>query len=135
MGDHTREERCVFLAPLRAGATLGLGVPGAFSPRSGGSRAGPAFRGREETGVSGSEAAPGPAASAHVPLAAGTRLAYPVRCARGSGVRFLAPPAREACSALPEIPYINCGQSPKKHSSLLAAAGRSYRAVRAAGGK
>ncbi|OWK02041.1 CITED2 [Cervus elaphus hippelaphus] len=31
-------------------------------------------------------------------------------------------------SALPEIPYINCGQSPKKHSSLLAAAGRSCRA-------
>lgn len=91
--------------------------------------------GREETRVGRSEAGPGPAASAHVPPAAGTRLAYPVRRAWGSGVRVLLPPAREARSALPEIPYINCGQSPKKHSSLLAAAGRSYRAVRAAEGK
>lgn len=41
MGDPTRGERCVFLAPFRAGATFGLALQRSFSPRSGGSRADP----------------------------------------------------------------------------------------------
>lgn len=73
-------------------------------------------------------------------------------CARAAGGRDADPRPGSVCpkfrnprlcaarrggsrSALLKIPYINCGQSPKKHSSLLAAAGRSCRAVRAAEGK
>lgn len=50
---------------------------------------------KPESGVSG--AAPRPAAaSAHVPLAAGTQLPDPVQCAQGSGILFFSPPAGEA---------------------------------------
>lgn len=92
---------------------------------------------RRKPEFGGSGAAPRPAAaSAHVLLDAGTPLPQlrPVR-ARIRDPLFGA--ARPGCSrsALPKIPYINCGQSPKKHSSLLAVAGLSCRAVRAAEGK
>ena len=99
-------------------------------------RSGLVFVGREETRIGGQRGG-----------AWARRL-----CARASGRGDAAAQPGPAClmfrnprlpatrrggsrSALPEIPYINCGQSPKKHSSLLAAAGRSCRAVGAAEGK
>lgn len=96
MGDPASGEQRVFLALLGAGANLELEVQGAFSSRSGATGLARCLWAERKPESGGTEAAPGPAASAHVPLAAGTRLRYPVRRARGSGVRVLPPPSREA---------------------------------------
>lgn len=96
MGDPASGEQRVFLALLGAGANLELEVQGAFSSRSGATGLARCLWAERKPESGGTEAGPGPAASAHVPLAAGTRLRYPVRRARGSGVRVLPPPSREA---------------------------------------